>query len=67
VSEGAAEGGAPLSDGQFGDGLTETGDIAGGETAQNPGDGIFAPGFYPWFVAQSAYYGPYRRKKKRDE
>lgn len=54
MSEGAAEGGAPISDAQFGD-VTTTGDIPvrGGETAQNPGDGIFAYGYYPWYIAQN--------------
>jgi hypothetical protein len=52
MSEGSAEGGgAPLSDGQF------------GETAQNPGDGIFSPGWYSWGVAQ---VGARRREDDRD-
>jgi hypothetical protein len=59
VSEGSAEGGsAPLSDGQFGD-VTETGDNP--QTAQNPGNGIFAFGFYPWSVSQR----PRNRKKRK--
>lgn len=54
MSEGAAEGGAPISDAQFGD-VTTTSDVPvpGGETAQNPGDGIFAYGYYPWYIAQN--------------
>ena len=60
MSEGSAEGGAPLSDGQFGD-ATETGDVP--PTAQNPGNGIFPFGWYAWGVAQNPRQ---RRKRKRD-
>jgi hypothetical protein len=80
VSEGAAEGGgAPISDVQFGD-VTETGDIPPTNTAQNPGSGIWAGGWYPFgYMTQAGLrsYGPdllskrkarHRMpKKKRDE
>jgi hypothetical protein len=60
VSEGSAEGGgAPLSDGQFGD-TTETGDLPP-YTAQNPGTGLFPFGFYAWGTSQN----PRRRKKRK--
>lgn len=63
MSEGSAEGGAPLSEGQFGGGdVTETGDLPP-YTAQNPGDGIFPYGFYPWAVTRI----PRRRKKRTRE
>lgn len=63
MSEGSAEGGgAPLSDGQFGD-VTETGDIP--PTAQNPGSGIFAPGWYSWGVSQRGTERPRRRKRRK--
>lgn len=65
MSEGAAEGG-PISDAQFGD-ITTTDDVPvrGGETAQNPGDGIFSPGYYPWYMSQ--YPWRPRRKRKKSE
>lgn len=62
MSESSGEaGGAPLSDGQFGDGLTETEDLP--QTAQTPGNGIFSAGWYPWFVSQR----PRPRKRKRGD
>lgn len=63
MSEGSAEGGAPLSDGQFGD-VTETGDIPP-YTAQNPGTGIFPFGYYAFGVSQRGAERPRRRKKRK--
>lgn len=62
MSEGSAEGGAPLSDGQFGD-VTQTGDLP--QTAQNSGTGIFAYGYYPWNVSQRGAERPRRRKRRK--
>lgn len=62
MSEGSAEGGGdigsdiPLQPGQF------TG------TAQNPGSGIFAPGWYSWGTSQRGAQRPerpHKRKKRR--
>lgn len=64
MSEGSAEGGAPLSEGQFGE-VTETGDIPPTNTAQNPGSGVFYPGWYQWAVAQRPSERPRRRKKRK--
>lgn len=60
MSEGAPEGGgAPLSDGQFGD-TTDAPTPDPGPTAQSPGSGIFTPGWYPWGINV-----PRRRKKRK--
>ncbi len=67
MSEGAAEGGgAPISGDQFGD-VTGTDDVPapGGETAQNPGDGQFVYGFYPWGVSQYGSKRPRSRRKRK--
>lgn len=61
MSEGSPEGGGGdsggvLQDGQFGD------------TAQNPGDGVFSPGWYGGKIASNPRYAahkPHKRKKRR--
>jgi hypothetical protein len=64
MSEGAAEGGgAPISGDQFGD-VGDVTDTTPGETAQNPGDGVFAYGFYPWSVAQWGTNRPAARSRR---
>lgn len=68
MSEGAAEasgGGEALSGAQFGD-VTGSNDLPPGETAQNPGDGLWMYGFYPWNMAQNVRQRARRRKPRRD-